>query len=230
MYNRLKSYIEDNELLYKAQYGFRESFSTQHAILDIVSMIQANMDKKMFTCGIFLDFKKAFDTVNHSTLLHKLHHYGIRGIVHEWFASYLANRTQTTHIDNDHISSKKYSVTGVPQGSVLGPLLFLIYINDIYLCSNKLGFYLFADDTNLLYADNDLKTLKTVINKLNNVCHWLNANKLTINAKKSNFVIFRPAILNNEIVDFSLVDVLFGKFDIDEDFIVTNHILLLGGF
>ena len=69
----------------------------------------------------------------------------------------------------------------------------LQYINDIYLCSNKLGFYLFADDTNLLYADNDLKTLKTVINKLNNVCHWLNANKLTINAKKSNFVLFRPA-------------------------------------
>ena len=107
---------------------------------------------------------------------------------------YLANQTRTTHIDNDHISSKKNSVTGVPQGSVLGPLLFLIYINDIYLCSNKLGFYLFADDTNLLYADNDLKTLETVVNnELINVCHWLNANKLTINAKKSNFVIFRPA-------------------------------------
>ena len=164
MYNRLKSYIEDNELLYKAKYGFRESFSTQHAILDIVSMIQTNMDKKMFTC--FLDFKKAFDTVNHSILLDKLHHYRIRGIVLEWFTSYLANRTQTTHIDSDHISSKKNSITGVPQGSVLGPLLFLIYINDIYLCtcSNKLGFYLFADDTNLLYADNDLQTLETVVN------------------------------------------------------------------
>lgn len=114
VYNRLKSYIEDNELLYKAQYGFREKFSTQHAILDIVNTIQTNMDKKMFTCGIFLDFKKAFDTVNRTILLDKLHHYGIRGIVHEWFSSYLANRTQTTHIDNDHISSKKNSVTGVP--------------------------------------------------------------------------------------------------------------------
>ena len=173
MYNQLKSYIEDNELLYNAQYGFRESFSTQHAILDIVSVIQTNMDKKMFSCGIFLDFKKAFDKVNHSILLDKLHHYGIGGSVLEWFASYLANRIQTTHIDNDHISSKKNSVTGVPEASILGPLLFLIYISDIYLCSNKLGFYyLLADDTNLLYADNDMKTLETVVNKFFRACSF----------------------------------------------------------
>ena len=120
--------------------------------------------------------------MNHTILRDKLHHYGIRGIVHEWFSSYLANRAQTTHIDNDHISSKKNSPTGVPQ-----------YIHDIYLCSNKLGFYLFADDTNLLYADKDLKSLESVVNtELTNVCDWLNANKLTINDKKSNFVVFRP--------------------------------------
>ena len=157
-----------------------------------------------------------FDTVNHTILLDKLHHYGIRGIVHEWFTSYSANRTQTTHIDNDHISSKKNSVTGVLQGSVLGPLLFLVYINDIYLCSDKLGFYLFADDTNLLYADNDLKTLETVVNnELNNVCHWLNANKLTINAKKSNFVIFRPVqkeLITSGVSEFRIITIMDSHF------------------
>ena len=90
--------------------------------------------------------------------------------------------------------NKYHQLTGVPQGSVLGPLLLLIYINDIYNCSKKLSFYLFADDTNLLYADKDLKTLESVINiELKKVCDWLNANKLTINVKKSNFVIFRPS-------------------------------------
>ena len=100
-------------------------------------MMHTNMENKMSNCGIFLDFKKAFDPVNHTILRDKLHHYGIRGIVPEWFASHLANRTQTTHIDNDHISSKKNFVTGVPQGSVYGPLLFLIYIKTfIYLPIN----------------------------------------------------------------------------------------------
>ena len=114
----------------------------------------------------FLDFKKAFDTVNHTILLDKLHHYGIRGIVYEFFSSYFANRTQTTIIDNDHISSKKSSVTGIP------------HINDIYLRSNKLGFHLFADDRNLLYADKDWKSLETALNtELKNVCDWLNAKK-----------------------------------------------------
>ena len=147
------------------------------------------MDKKTFTWDASLDFKSYY-------FLDKLHHHGIRGIVNEWFSSYLADRTQTTHIDNDHISSKKNSVTGVPQGYILGPLLFLIYmINDIYLCSNKRGLYPFADDTNLLYPD---KSPETVINnELKNVFDWLDANKLTINAKKSIFFCLKTKTKNN---------------------------------
>ena len=138
--------------------------STQHAILDIVNSIQSNMDNKLFTCSIFLDFKKAFDTVDHSILLSKLYHYGIRGQPGKRMVFILFNGcVQTTQIDKQ-VSSKRNVLTGVPQGSVLGPLLFLIYINDIYNSSKKLSFYLFADDTNLLYADKDLKSLESVTN------------------------------------------------------------------
>ena len=117
------------------------------------------MDVKLFTCGIFLDLKKAFDTINHSILLKKLNHYGIRGIINDWFSSYLLGRSQVTEIDSNLSTINKISC-GVPQGSVLGSLLFLIYINDFHNSSEKLSFYLFADDTNLLYADKNLKSLE----------------------------------------------------------------------
>ena len=122
----------------------------------------------------------------------KLHHYGVRGVVNDWFRSYLSNRTQTTQV-GDKVSDKELTTIGVPQGSVLGPLLFLIYVNDIYNSSNKLQFYLFADDTNLMYADKDLKILESILNaELLKVCNWLTANKLSLNIKKTHFVIFHP--------------------------------------
>ena len=112
--------------MYNGQYGFKSAHSTQHAILDIINQIQNNMEKSMFSCAVFIDLKKAFNTVNHSILLDKLQFYGITGIIHEWFSSYLNGRTQTTQI-GDSISDKEKIVCEVPQGSVLGPLLFLIY-------------------------------------------------------------------------------------------------------
>ena len=165
----LKSFIDKNDMLFKSQYGFRNNYCTQHAILDILNKIQSNVDKKLYSCGIFIDLKKAFDTVDHNVLLCKLHHCGIRGIINAWFSSYLSCRTQSTQLGST-VSNKETIVCGVPQGSVLGPLLFLIYVNDMHRSSNKLDFYLFADDTNLLYADKDLNNIETLLMKNCYVC------------------------------------------------------------
>ena len=141
----------------RSQYGFREKRSTEHAILEIINQIQTNMDRKLYTCGIFIDLQKAFDTVDHTILLKKLDHYGVRGIVNDWFTSYLTARKQITQIGPLNISKKATVLSGVPQRSVLGPLLFFVYVNDICNSCNQMRFYLFADDTNLLYADKNLK-------------------------------------------------------------------------
>ena len=167
---------------------------TRHAtlVLSDVNRIQSNIDAGLYSCGVFIDLKKAFNTVDYIILLNKLSHYGIRGIINDWLASYLTDRTQTTQVEAS-ISSKGKILFGFPQVSVLGPLLFLIYVNDIYRVSSKLNFFLFADDTNILYANNNLKSLESVVNEeLRKVCEWLNTNKLSLNTSKSNFVIFHP--------------------------------------
>ena len=138
-------------------------------------------------------------------LLYKLEYYGIRGIVNSWFRSYLKNRRQTTQV---YIPKTEVSSCGVPQGSVLGPLLFLLYINDISYSSNQFNFFLFADDTNLLYADKNPRSLEAVVNKeLASVSNWLMADKLYLNKKKSNFAIFQPY---QKRLDFDVTIKLFG--------------------
>jgi retron-type reverse transcriptase len=144
----------------------------------------------MYSCGIFLDLNKAFDTVNHTILLKKRENSGIRGIVQKWFSSYLSNRKQYVSIAIV-VSEQKPITCGVPQGSVLGPLLFLLYINDFNNSAPKLKFNLFADDSNLFYSDNNLQTLEIILNEqLILVGKWLCANKFSINIEKSNFVLF----------------------------------------
>ena len=192
MYNRLIKLIEKRNLIYDKQFGFRSHHSTEHAILSIVDKIQEAIEGGEFSCGIFLDFKKAFDTVNHEILITKLEHYGIRGIAKEWFTSYLFNRRKFTSIGNTNSEVTTISC-GVPQGSVLGPLLFLIYINDFSSCSDILDLHLFADDSNLFFTHKNLSQLELIVNnELSYVHTWLCANKLSLNIVKSSFVLFHP--------------------------------------
>ena len=191
MHSKLYDFFDEQEVLFINQFGFRKHCSTIHALLDMIERIRDNMDNGMYGCGVFIDLKKAFDTVNHDILLKKLEHYGIRRNMLDWFRSYLTDRKQFVFFNGE--SSEIRSVTcGVPQGSVLGPLLFLVYINDLPNISNKLSFFLFADDTNLYYESNDLVELEKTMNKeLKKLTLWLNVNRLALNVGKTNFVIFR---------------------------------------
>lgn len=188
----ISRFLEKFHILSHHQYGFRAHHSTLMAILEFVNNIYEGFESNEYTIGIFLDLKKAFDTVNHQILIDKLNFYGIRGIPLAWFTSYLDNRERYVMV-NGHVSSNNTVVCGVPQGSVLGPSLFLLYINDPFLSSNYLSFILFADDTNIFLRHKDLATLARIVNQeLSHVSSWVNANKLTVHPDKSKFIIFYP--------------------------------------
>ena len=152
--------------------------------------IRKTIDGGNYGCGILIDLKKAFDTVNHGILLKKLEHYGVRGIPLLWFESYLSNRKQYVSV-NGNTSDELIITHGVPQGSVLGPLLFLMFTNDLPNVSKHLTFYLFADDTNIYFESSDLSYIQKIANReLRKVRKWLEANRLALNIDKTNFVIF----------------------------------------
>ena len=199
VYNKIISFISKYNILYSKQFGFRQGYSTVHAMIDFTEKIAKSFEDKNITIGIFLDLSKAFDCINHDILVEKLFSYGIRGTVLKWIISYLNNRKQYVCVDK--IYSQPADITvGVPQGSNLGPLLFLLYINDIQYASDIFSPILFADDTSLFLSGRDPVQLNHLMNsEMNKIEHWFQANRLKINASKTSLMIFKPK--NKKIQD-----------------------------
>ena len=189
MFNQIFTYFQTNRLFYNSQYGFREAHSTELASLELIDFIIEQIDDNKLPICTFIDLSKAFDTLDHDILLYKLKHYGFCNESLNLIESYLKDRYQYTDVDgtkSDHLNIK----TGVPQGSILGPLLFIIYVNDLPNASNIFKTTIYADDTTLSTTlcskNNNNHSAATINEHLNKISDWLKLNKLSLNAKKQN--------------------------------------------
>ena len=206
VYNHVLDFVDDNNVLYDYQYGFRHSHSTQQAIITLIDRISKSLVKGDIAIIILLDLKKAFDTVDHRILLRKLYAYGIRGTLLKWFESYLTGRTQYVAFNGTN-SDTHYVKCGVPQGSILGPLLFILYMNDICSVSKLLFTLLYADDTCVLLSGKDLNDLIAVLNvELISLSVWLKSNKLSLNTQKTFFMVFHRARLKTANCNDLVID------------------------
>ena len=189
VYNQLSTYLSENNILSQHQSGFRSFHSTVTALLEATDNWAFNIDRAYVNAVVFLDLKKAFDTANHPILLSKLSSYGVKGNAYDLLASYLDKRTQKCAVNG--VLSKSCTLTcGIPQGTILGPLLFLLYINDLPNCLSVSQPRMYADDTHLTYADNDICSIEASLNQdLSNINRWLIANKLTLNMTKTEFML-----------------------------------------
>ena len=220
MYNRLLDFINRNKILYEYQFGFRSNHSPNLALIVLVDRISKALADDDFVLGVFLDFSKAFDTVDHNILFKKLEFYGIRGVALNWFQSYLYQREQFVEY-NGVQSSRKQIVCGVPQGSILGPLLFLLYINDLSNASKKVFSLLFADDSNMfLSGKNPDDLVADMCIEMSYVVDWLRLNKLSLNLKKTHFMLFKRPKIKAKITK----DLIIANVKIDQ----VGHTKFLG--
>ena len=191
MYNRLQEYLKGQNILYEKQFGFQTGHSIEHIIAQFVDQIYEAFEKSEYTLGVFIDLSKAFDTVHHSILLKKLELYGITDRNYAWIKSYLSNRLQYIQIDENSRTEFCVVKRGVPQGSILGPLLFVLYVNDLKNASSVLNPIMFADDTNLFYTHSIIQKLFSTMNEeLASINQWFTSNKLSLNAKKTKYSFF----------------------------------------
>ena len=232
---RLNSFLGKYNVITECQYGFRERHSTELAIIRLVHKIGQAAEQKKYTAGVFLDLSKAFDSIDHTILLYRLEKYGIRGKALDWIKSCLTDRYQYVEWNSKKSNKLKISL-GVPQGSILGPLLFILYINDLPNVSILIDFVLFADDSNIFLSDHNIENLITKTNyEIAKVLRWFEQNKLTINKLKTHFIIFGPRqYLNYKepykiIVDNHLIEECksteFLGIVLDQKLTFKNHVL-----
>ena len=209
MYDQLYHYLTENCTLSRYQSGFRSLHSTVTVLLEATDSWAMNIDRSFANAVVFLDLEKAFDTVDHNVLLTKLQFHGIRGFCHKWFTSYLSNRTQIC-LMNSFMSTPKLAKRGVPQGTIPGPLLFLLYINGLPNCLYFSQPRMYTDDTSLTFASVDLKHIDDCFNyDLNRVYTYLSANKLTLKLTKTEFMLIasrQKLSTFPEITSFSIND------------------------
>ena len=203
---QITGHMEQNNLFSNRQYGFRKNYSTTYLMLDLFDEVYDSKSKSMKPAIIFLDIRKAFDTVHHEILIDKLRHYGIGGTALIWISNFLHERYQCTKVGN-HISTFLEILCGIPQGSILGPLLFSIFINDLELICNLSIPYLFADDGALLFKDTCRKSFINLKIEIINVRKWLDVNKLSLNLgkDKTRFMVFDNKVECDKLIVDNIV-------------------------
>ena len=206
MLNRLNRFLDKHRLLNNSKQGFCNKYSTTSAAVEVVNDITKVSDNKDFVLTIFLDVSKAFDLLNHSILLHKLKHYGVRGLALDWFASYLKNRFHYISINTAN-SSLALITNGIPQGSILGPILYFLYVNDIFTVHSFGKVILYTDDTIIIVTAKSLNDFNVIAHKaLLDYVNWFSYNLLALNQKKSHYILFSLRHISNTILPCIKID------------------------